>query len=332
MSKRIAPLVALAAVLAFVRGAHGMESAGAGENVTVTPEFADQRFPYVTYGSAWAGTPAHRPDVTVPNVVIVYGETASPVVVAAAGKMAFYLGNWVDGIGFGPAEVREGAMPPLLVGDAEAASGGFSNLIVVGADNRLAKRFDIVFKGPSVIGRERDGKQFLFVGGDSEAATLAALAYMADVRLNAKSGAYKTFFNFVRLRGYIETENWRAAADLVRSPAGLSACGRNMALAAPRMAKAPDKVRAHIRHRNGLLYKEIPEAVSAGDKTLASERWRAAMIACYGCHQGMGEIPRSRKFTPVASIHAKHQRIAEGFGFEKGCETCHYGKTAQAGY
>lgn len=123
MSKRIAPLVALAAVLAFVRGAHGMESAGAGENVTVTPEFADQRFPYVTYGSAWAGAPAHRPDVTVPNVVIVYGETASPVVVAAAGKMAFYLGNWVDGIGFGPAEVREGAMPPLLVGDAEAASG-----------------------------------------------------------------------------------------------------------------------------------------------------------------------------------------------------------------
>ncbi len=40
----------------------------------------------------------------------------------------------------------------------------------------------------------------------------------------------------------------------------------------------------------------------------------------------------NRKFTPLASIHTRHRRIAGEFGFQKGYRAGHYGETARAGY
>ena len=330
MSKRLLFFLVLAISFAPIFVAKAFEPVGG--DVFVTPEFADQRFPYVKYASVWEGTPAHKQDVAVPGAVIVYGGKEANEVVAAAGKMAFYLGNWVDDIGFGVVDVQKGMFPPLILSGEAAMKGDFSRLIVAGSNNRLVDQCGISFNGPSVIEREADGKRFLFVAGGNRAETLDALGYMADVRLNAKSGAYKTFFHFVRLRGYIEAGNIRAAMDVIKGPTGLSACGRNMALASVRIKSAPERIKTHIRHRNGLLYEDIPEALKAGDAALAKKRWHEAMVTCYGCHQGMGEIPQMRKFVPLESIHSKHQRIAEGFGFEKGCGTCHYGKSRQSGY
>jgi hypothetical protein len=53
------------------------------------------------------------------------------------------------------------------------------------------------------------------------------------------------------------------------------------------------------------------------------------MLTCYQCHQGIG-IPQVRRFKPVEEIHAKHQRIAEGFGLS--CTACHAGQTQIRGY
>ncbi len=159
-----------------------------------------------------------------------------------------------------------------------------------------------VLEGPSVLYKDTDGRRFLFAGGKTEGETVDAIRYLADVRLNFKAGAYKTFFNFVRLRGYLEAENWDAAVETIESPEGLSACGRNMALASSMMSGAPDKVKNHVKHRNRILYSLLPKAVREKKRNRASQLWHDAMKTCYGCHQGQGGIPRLRKFVPSTCV------------------------------
>jgi hypothetical protein len=307
----------------------GLAKAG-NAPVAVTPPFADRLFPYVTYGEVWQGTPARRSDVALPNVAIVYGAGEDRAVIAEAGRIAFYLGHWVEDAGFSVEAVTAKKLPPLMVSDAVDLPA--SNLIVAGRNNRYVKKYGIAFGDPTVASRDDGARKLLFAAGASAADDIRAIRYLADVRLNFKAGAYATFFNFVRLRGYLEEENWAAATDAVEHPLGLSACGKNMALMAPMVAQAPDRIKQVIRRRNELLYTALPAAAGKRDGPAAEAAWHEAMQTCYACHQGAGGFPVMRKFKPLESIHAKHQRIAERFDFEESCVTCHDGDTAVRGY
>jgi hypothetical protein len=331
--RRIGWIIGLTAAV-FVTAWH----AGAFEppaipfNVKVSPVYADRLFPYIEYQRVWQGTPAQRDDVAIPAVAFVCGKKENSRVVSEAGRMAFYLGVWCEDVGFGVKNVMEKGMPSLVVVDADLTKTGVSNFIVAGTNNTLVSRYGIRFEGPSVLYREADGRKFLFAGGKTEEDTINAIRYLADIRLNFKAGAYKTFFNFVRLRGYLEAENWDAALETIESPEGLSACGRNMALASPMMSGAPEKVKTHVKHRNRILYGLLPKAVMEKKGDRATQLWRDAMKKCYGCHQGQGGIPRLRRFVPMKTIHAKHQRISGRFPSTDSCTACHSGETRVRGY
>ena len=303
----------------------------------IEPKFADRIFPYVSYSEVWTGTPAMLKDVAVPNVLIVYGVNEDSDVVAQAGKIAFYLGQWVEDIGFGAEEVKQSKIPPLLVSDKQLKNVQWKNIIVVGTNNDIVKELGLSFEKPTIKLVEKDEKKMLIVGGQNKEQVLQAIKYLADVRLNFKAGAYRTFFSFVALRGHIEKGEFDTALRLVRSPLGLSACGKNMALAGPMVAQWPDELKAVVKKRNAILYVELPKALEERNKDKAVELWKEAMFTCYQCHQGIG-IPQVRKFKPVEEIHAKHQRIAEAFGLvkvvgnEKSCVACHAGQTQIKGY
>ncbi|MCI4458577.1 MAG: cellulose biosynthesis cyclic di-GMP-binding regulatory protein BcsB [Thermocrinis sp.] len=303
----------------------------------IEPNFADKVFPYITYGEVWKGTPAMSKDVAIPNVLIVYGSKEDPEVVAQAGKIAFYLGQWVEDIGFGVEEVKQSKIPPLLVSDTQLKNLQWKNIIVVGTKNSVVKELKLTFKKPTIKMVEKDGKKILVVGGANKEQTIEAAKYLADDTLNSKAAAYKTFFSFVALRGYIEKGEFDAALRLVRSPVGISACGKKMSLAAPMVAQWPDDIKAVVKKRNTILYHELPKALEERNKEKAVALWKEAMLTCYQCHQGIG-IPQVRKFKPVAEIHSKHQRIAESFGLlqlsngQKSCTACHTGQTQIRGY
>ena len=303
----------------------------------IDPPFADRLFPYVKYGEVWTGTPAVIRDATVPNTLVVYGLKEDPEVVALAGRIAYYLGQWTEDIGFTAEDVRQSRMPELLVSDQRVKNIEYQNLIVVGTNNDLVKELGLSFDKPTVKLVRKDGKQILVVGGANKEQVIQAGRYLADVRLNFKAGAYRTFFAFVALRGYIEKGEFDSALRLVRSPMGLSACGKNMALAGPMVAQWGEDLKAVVRHRNNILYNELPKALEAKDKERAVNLWKEAMLTCYQCHQGIG-VPQVRKFKPVEAIHAKHQQIAESFGLvkvvgaEKSCIACHAGNTNIRGY
>ncbi|MCS6957173.1 MAG: cellulose biosynthesis cyclic di-GMP-binding regulatory protein BcsB [Aquificaceae bacterium] len=303
----------------------------------IDPPFADRLFPYVKYGEVWTGTPAVIRDATVPNTFVVYGLKEDPEVVALAGRIAYYLGQWTEDIGFTAEDVRQSRMPELLVSDQRVKNIEYQNLIVVGTNNDLVKELGLSFDKPTVKLVQKDGKQILVVGGANKEQVIQAGRYLADVRLNFKAGAYRTFFAFVALRGYVEKGEFDSALRLVRSPMGLSACGKNMALAGPMVAQWGEDLKAVVRHRNSILYNELPKALEAKDKERAVNLWKEAMLTCYQCHQGIG-VPQVRKFKPVEAIHAKHQQIAESFGLvkvvgaEKSCVACHAGNTNIRGY
>ncbi len=299
----------------------------------VKPDFADKLFPYITYSSVWSGTPASLTDVAVPNVLIVYGEKEDPRVVAQAGKIAYYLGQWTEDIGFGVEEVKASKIPPLLVSDKQLKGMNYKNIIVVGTNNRVVKDLRLSFDRPTIQVIEKDGKNIMVVGGKNVEDVIKASKYLSDVELNSKAGAYKTFFSFVALRGYIEKGEFDAAYRLVKSPTGLSACGKKMSLAAPIVANWSEDVKNVVKTRNAILYSELPKALQERDKEKAIQLWQKAMFTCYQCHQGIG-IPQMRKFKPLEEIHSKHQRIAESFGLlsQNSCAACHRGETQIRGY
>jgi hypothetical protein len=318
--------------LAFILSLLTVTGAAGEVSVKVIPPFTDRIFPYIDYREVWRGTPAQRGDVAVPDVLIVYGEGEDTDIVAEAGRMAFYLGNWCDDIGFHVEDVLNQDMPRLIAPEKEMVHLGTKQVIVVGTGNNLVKAHKVTFEGPTVQSMDAGDRKYLFVGGRTGDETIRAIRYMADVRLNFKSGAYKTFFNFVRLRGYLERENRAAALEVIESPQGLSACGKNMAVAAEMIMKAPRKIKSHVAHRNQILYGRLPDAVKKGDRGEALGLWQEAMGTCYGCHQGRGEIPRLRKFKPLGSIHDRHQRVAQQFEALTSCDACHFEETAVRGY
>lgn len=303
----------------------------------IDPPFADRLFSYIHYAETWAGTPAFLKDVATPNVLILYGSKEDPEIVALAGRIAYYLGQWTEDIGFGVEEIRQSRMPELLISDAGLKDKKPKALIVVGVNNQIVKDLGLSFEKPTIRLIKRDDMEILIVGGADKQQVLEAGRYLADVRLNFKVGAYRTFFSFVALRGHIEKGEFDAAARVIKSPMGVSACGKNMAIASPMVAQWPEELKAIVRYRNNILYNELPKAIGEKDKERAINLWKEAMLTCYKCHQGI-EVPQVRKFKPVESIHSKHQLIAESFGLvktvgnQKSCIACHAGPTNIRGY
>lgn len=303
----------------------------------VDPPFADRLFSYVKYAETWTGTPATIRDATLPDTLVVYGSKEDPEIVALAGRIAYYLGQWTEDIGFTLEDIKQSRMPELLISDQKLKAIDYQNIIVVGINNDVVKDLGLSFEKPTIKLVQKDGKNILVVGGATKEQIIQAGKYLADIRLNFKVGAYRTFFSFVALRGYIERGEFDAGLRLVRSPMGISACGRNMALAGPMVEKWGEDLKAVVRYRNSILYNELPKALEAKDKEKATSLWKEAMFTCYQCHQGIG-VPQVRKFKPLENIHARHQQIAESFGLvkvmgsEKSCIACHVGNTKIVGY
>ncbi|WP_164930818.1 cellulose biosynthesis cyclic di-GMP-binding regulatory protein BcsB [Aquifex aeolicus] len=288
-----------------------------------------KKFPYIKYVTAWKGTPAETKDVAVPNVYIVVGQKESPEVLTSAAKVAFYLGQWTDGIGLSPKLVKEGKIPKLIISDKEVEKYKDRNLIVIGTNNEIVRELGLKFKEPTLKVVEKDGRKILIVGGKDTKEVVKAASFLADRVISFKVGAYNTFFNWVRVRGMIEHGNYEGAYDMLTDSRGVHACGRNMSLAAPMMAKFPPEVKKVVKKRNKIMYVELPKALKEENKEKAKKLWREAMITCFQCHHGIG-IPKMRKFEPLADIHSKHQRIANKYGLS--CKDCHYGITEYRGY
>ena len=274
------------------------------------------------------GTPAESDEVTVPNVVISYGEKEARSVIAVAGEIAYYLGQWTEDVGLSPRGVRKGRIPRVLLPLGEALRTE-KHLILVGTRNRVVQELGLSFRGPTLKVVSYRGRKVLIVGGRNTDEVVRAGKFLATRVVGFKAGAYRTFFSFVRLRGLIEKGDYEAGLALIRDPSGLSACGKNMSLAAPMMLRFPPEVRRIVKKRNRILYTELPDALRAGDGKKARDLWRSAMRTCYICHQGIG-IERVRRFTPNPQIHSRHQRIAKEFGLD--CNACHTGITEVRGY
>ncbi len=295
-----------------------------------------KRFPYITYKRAWTGTPAKAKEVAVPAVVIAYGKRESRSVIASASQIAYYLGQWTEDMGITPEMVRKGRLPSIVMPLGRALKTK-KPIILVGVNNALVKELKLSFQKPTLKVVNWKGRDVLIVGGKNRRQVLRAASFLAHRVIGFKAGAYKTFFSFVKLRGLIEHGNFKSAEYLIKDPSGLSACGKNMSLAVPMMAKFPPEVKKVVKKRNRIMYVELLRAVREKDKERAISLWKSAMITCYQCHQGLG-IPRLRKFIPNPEIHSRHQRIAMEFGLvkklkgEMNCTACHSGPTEQRGY
>lgn len=295
-----------------------------------------KRFPFVTYKEIWTGTPAQVREATVPAVVITYGRRESKSVIASASQIAYFLGQWTEDLGIDPRSVRKGYIPSVIEPFNRAIKSG-KNLIVLGTKNSIVRGLGLKFNGPTLKVVEWKGKKVLIVGGRNDKEVVVAARFLANRIVGFKAGAYKTFFSFVKLRGLIEHDNFEAALHLIKDPSGLSACGKNMSLAAPMMLRFPPEVKKVVKRRNRIMYVELAKAVKTKDKARAVKLWKEAMFTCYQCHQGIG-VKRLRKFIPNPEIHSKHQRIAMEFGLVKktskgfNCTACHTGRTEIRGY
>jgi len=293
---------------------------------------AIKRFPFVTYREAWTGTPAVSRDVAVPNVVITYGPKESKEIIAEAAQIAYFLGQWTEDMGITPRMVRKGTIPSVILPLSKALKTG-KNLILLGTNNRVVSGLGLKFRGPTLKVVEWEGRKVLIVGGRNATEVKIAARFLANRVVGFKAGAYRTFFSFVKLRGMIEKGDLSSALYLIEDPSGLSACGKNMSLAAPIMLRFPPEVKKVVKRRNRIMYQELPQALREGDRERAIRLWKSAMVTCYQCHQGLG-VERLRKFVPNPEIHSRHQRIAERFGLVRNgdCSACHSGRTEVRGY
>ncbi len=82
--------------------------------------------------------------------------------------------------------------------------------------------------------------------------------------------------------------------------------------------------------RNKLVFQDLRKWLKLGAQQAATVTWQSAMETCYACHQGQDGVKRYRKFKPNEQEHFHHTKIATRMGL--GCDTCHKGKTAMAGY
>ena len=297
----------------------------------ILPEpLADRTFQFTRIDSTFTGT-ALKTKALVPNVLIVTGRQEAPELILQAGQMAFMLGQWTEAPQVSMAKIKKNVnLAPVKFADklTKKELQNF-NLIVLGRKNRFFKQ--VWQNGPekqSFLKVVEDfpvkGRQTMFVSD------LRAARYLANKRLFFKSGAYKGFFAFVKLRAFIEHDNPQAALLTLKEASGVHSCAKPVMLALSKKAQLPARMLQMAKKRNRLVFKNLKQALQQKDKPKARAIWQKTMETCYACHQGQDDVPRFRKFKPNEGEHGYHQLIAERSGLQ--CETCHQGKTAIVGY
>ncbi len=296
--------------------------------VEVYPKFADRTFPYVRYDTSFVGFPFQSSDVLLPNFRILVSPKESPEILQKVFNVAYFVGQWTDDFGSSRFNFQKDSFPNLVELSENTEYEG--NLVVVGTKNELFKRImgkkHLKKLGESVIYVSDEGnRKIMFIFGNKEG-ILEALDYLAFKRLNFKIGAYKGFFNFVRLRGYLEHGYFLSAKELVQAPNKIRMCFKNLAIASKFIHRMPKDFVEKAKLRNRLIFKELISAIEKEDKVKAISIWKEAMETCYYCHQEK----KYRKYKPLKQVHEYHQRIA--LRYVKDCSTCHTGYTSIRGY
>ncbi len=297
--------------------------------VKILPEpLSDRTFQYTQVAKTFKGTPLAI-EALVPAVQIVVGRKESPELILQASHLSFMLGQWTHDARTQMKKVKQNLdLAPIKFVDqlSEADLKNF-NLIVLGKKNEYFEQAKINEKGSflKVVNNfPLQGKQTMFVSD------FAAARYLANKRLFFKSGAYRGFFSFVKTGIFIEQQNLKAALLMLDTPSEIHNCAKPVMLALSQKDKLPKKLLQIAKKRNKLVFQDLRQALEANNAVQAKQIWQQAMQTCYTCHQGQDGVPKFRKFTPNASVHGYHQKIAEKAGVE--CATCHQGKTEIIGY
>lgn len=302
--------------------------AASGIQIGPTPA-SDRRFPFVTEGPAFTGTPLAVKQARLPGVLIVTG-TPSARQSTQAASLALTLGQWTDAPGDAPLAKAASELTPE---DLKAR-----HLVILGRENALVEKLgpkvprDLGQNGPALWVVENAfaaDRHAMILAGRNDAELDQAVDYLANERLFFKAGAYDGFMAFVKLRTYLEKENFQAASDLLDDPRQLRGCAKPVQIMGPKMAALPPEVGKLAQHRNQLVFGGIRQAVAQGDKATAVAKWQETMNTCYACHQGRGGM-QVRKYKPLEFPHRQHQEIAQRAGLD--CISCHQGPTQYVGY
>ncbi len=291
---------------------------------------ADRKFQYVRIEEIFTGSPLAT-KALVPNALIVIGTEEKGSIVRQAIAVAYMLGLWTQDPGSSVEKIKKNITLAPVITDGEVSPEITKNynLIVIGRHNKIYKKFKERLHGQrTFIEVVKDafvkGRDVMFV---SDA---RATFYLANRRLYFKAGAYNGYFNFVKARLLIEMGNLEGAKDLLDAPDGVRDCGKPVMLAIGFKEKMPKVLLKIAKKRNRLVFKELKKALSEGNSQKAADLWYKAMLTCYGCHQGINNTPKFRKYTPNRAEHSYHQVIVKRFGAQ--CTLCHHGKTSFRGY
>jgi len=302
---------------------------------------ADREFVYVQVGSVYQGTPLVASPALLPAVRVVVARDEDPITVRAAADIATAIAHWADDPGVTFEQMQSEEFPQILRFESEITATELEdfNLIVVGLRNKFARGNQKELQSLTASGKpiiliqkshNGSNRDLMFIAGTSPDATQQAARYLAHQRLYFKTGAYQGLFGFVRLRGYLESENYKAAGLLLQDPHGVRGCGKPVMVALPGLENKPEEFRTTAQHRNQLVFEKIHNAIAQKDKQAALEFWQQTMTTCYACHQGRGTA-QYRKFVPPDEPHYMHSLIAvDEFGIE--CQSCHFDGTERAGY
>ncbi len=306
-------------------------SARAEKKLQILPTpVSDRTFQYVEISETFMGTPLAI-EAVVPHALFVIGAEESADLFIQTAGMAYMIGQWTQDPGTSIQKIKQNdnLAPVALDKDLTEEDIKEFNIVLVGTKNIFYQRIKDKLTGDgSFIQVIKDGlapgRDVLFVSDKKSA------FYLANKRLYFKSGAYKGFFNFVKIRLLIEQDNYEEALFSLDNPEGVRGCGKPVILAIGHKENLSPKMLAVAKKRNKIVFKDLRQELVARNKAKAIEVWHSAMETCYACHQGRDGVEKYRKYTPNKGEHSYHQVIVKKLGFE--CSTCHSGTTLQVGY
>lgn len=309
----------------------GAAPAAVAKGVQILPQpDADRTFQFTRLSKSFMGTPLEA-EAIVPHAVFVIGADDSADLAIQVATMTYMVGQWSQepGTSLEMVKTNQNLGPVVLDKDLTEAQMADHNLVVVGQKNRVYEKLKSRLRGTgSFIEVVEDalapGHDVMFVS-DGKAAF-----YLANKRLYFKSGAYKGFFSFVKLRPLIEKGEFAEALAALDDPEAVRGCGKPVILAIGHSENIPPQMMQVAGARNKLVFKDLRAALTAGDAAKARQVWQAAMGKCYACHQGREGVPRYRKFVPNQGDHSYHSVLSQRFGAT--CDTCHQGETSMVGY
>jgi hypothetical protein len=291
---------------------------------------ADRTFQFVKPGKSFMGTPLEVESLT-PHALLVIGRKEASGMAVQAATMAFMVGQWTQepGTSLEMVKIRQNLGPVWLDTDLTEDQIARHNLVLLGKNNELYPQLAARLQGEgsfievveNALAPDRD---LMFVS-DARAAF-----YLANKRLYFKSGAYKSFYSFAKMRALIESENFAAALHSLDDPEAIRGCGKPVILAIGHKENIPPEMMKVAAERNKLVFQDLRQSLEAGAKEAAIATWQAAMEKCYACHQGQDGVQRWRMFVPNQAEHEHHSTVAAQFDLD--CDTCHKGKTTRIGY